>query len=131
MLEAAVAAAGRYGLGSEHELERWRWALDHFVFAFSTGKPTSLLPSEGSPCNGPGSPIHLECNRSNYQVGMVAYLWNHGIPHAINASVLQATWALEERLRNIEQTCPCPMPCPAAPTCDWAYSELRAWKTRG
>lgn len=25
----------------------------------------------------------------------------------------------------------CPMPCPAAPTCDWAYSELRAWKRRG
>eukprot|EP01045_Picozoa_sp_COSAG04_P010307 COSAG04_NODE_627_length_11777_cov_62.455557_2_plen_763_part_00 len=124
MLEAAVAAAGRYGLGSEHELERWRWARDHFVFAFSTGKPTSLLPSEGSPCNGPGSPIHLQCNRSNYQVGMVAYLWNHGIPHAINASVLQATWALEERLRNIEQTCPpnpkgtTPLPGP------WCYSNV-------
>ena len=124
VLEAAVAAARRYGLGSEHELETWRWAREHFVFAYSTGEPTSLLPSEGSPCNGPGSPIHLECNRTNYQVGMVAYLWNHGIPDAINASVLHATWALEERLRNIEQTCPpnlkgtTPLPGP------WCYSNV-------
>ncbi len=106
VLEAALVAATRYGVGSAHELETWRWAHEHFVFPYSSGRPTSLLPSEGSPCNGPGSAIHLACNRSNYQVGMVAYLWNHGIPSAINDSVLRATWQLEEHLRNIEQTCP-------------------------
>ena len=25
----------------------------------------------------------------------------------------------------------CQAPCPAAPTCPWVYSELRAWKGRG
>ena len=25
----------------------------------------------------------------------------------------------------------CQEPCPAAPTCEWVYSELRAWKVRG
>lgn len=37
---------------------------------------------------------------------MVAYMWAHAIPSNINASVLHATWALEENLRQIEPLCP-------------------------
>jgi hypothetical protein len=105
-LEAALAAADLYGFGSEPELESWQAARDSFLYPFSIGKPTSLLSSEGAPCNGPGAPEHLVCNRSNYQVGMVAYMWAHAIPSDINASVLHATWALEEKLRQIEPLCP-------------------------
>lgn len=105
-LEAALAAARRYGLGSQHELELWRDAHDSIWYPFSLGKPTTLLSSEGAPCNGPGAPDHLVCNRSNYQVGMLAYMWAHGIPGDVNASVIRSTWALEEKLRQIEPLCP-------------------------
>jgi hypothetical protein len=117
-LEAALAAAGRYGLGSEAELELWQAARDTMVYPFSLGRPTTLLSSEGAPCNGPGSPGHLVCNRSNYQVGMLAYMWAHAIPGTINASVLHATWALEEKLRQIEPLCPRGKGGP------WCYSNV-------
>ena len=75
-LEAALAAAARYGVGGSAELSRWRAALSAMVYPYSLGKPTTLLPSEGSPCNGPSEKT---CNRSSYQVGMVAYMWAHAI----------------------------------------------------